>query len=448
MVSAILTTAWSDVRATRYSWFAVAVTLAAAGAATAYSLAFLIDGEQGAAEVGGTLLGFALIGTVCATTSITGLVVNERRRTYARWKLVGMSGAAAFTVVMVQVLTVTMIAVVPGTLLACPLVPWAAGYFAVQGAPLGDPDVGLDVIVIAVAICMGAVVLGSVGKVLAVSRVRPVAALRTAVAPTARPGILATAWSLMMAVALVMFLTSDEIHEEGAVLGVQVIVLLTVLPVTGWLSLALLHWTRLLHIFGPSARVAAGGSRIRSAFTNAQVLPWFLLAGLIVGIGSPMMVLVRADGAELTGAELLVPMLAPAVIPPLAAGIASILVLSPRMRTDVRVLIGAGAGRRHLLGVIGWESLVVVVSAGMLTLAVTVPGIAVANAVYRGEPWPPNWWTDILWVPFGVIAGAMWLLISAVSFLMRPTLHEKGGGASSRHRLSPLNSRAVLPHSG
>lgn len=426
MLGAILTTAWSDIRATRYSWFAVAVTLTAAGAATAYSLAFLIDGDQGAAEVGGTLLGLALVGTVSATTSITGLVVNERRRAYARWKLVGMSGAAAFTVVMTQVFTVTVIAVVPGALLAFPLVPWAADYFAAQGAPLGDPEVGLDVIVIAVAVCAGAVVLGSLGKVLAVSRVRPVAALRTAVAPTARPGILATGWSLMMTVVLVMFLTSGEIHEDGAVLGVQVIVLLTVVPVTGWLMLALLPWTRLLHIFGPSARVSAGGSRIRSAFTNAQVLPWFLLAGLIVGIGSPMMVVVRADGAELTGAELLVPMLAPAVIPPLTAGIASILVLTPTMRADARVLVRAGGGRRHLLEVIGWDSLVVVVTAGMLTLAVTVPGIAVANAVCRGEPWPPGWWTDILWVPFGVIAGAMWLLISGVSFLARPTSPGRG----------------------
>lgn len=426
MLGAILTTAWSDIRATRYSWFAVAVTLTAAGAATAYSLAFLIDGEQGAAEVGGTLLGLALIGTVSATTSVTGLVVNERRRAYARWKLVGMSGVSAFTVVMAQVLTVTMIAVLPGALLAFPLVPWAADYFAVQGAPLGDPEVGLDVIVIAVAVCMGAVILGSLGKVLTVSRVRPVVALRTAVAPTARPGILATGWSLMMTVALVMFLTSDDIHEDGAVLGVQVIVLLTVVPVTGWLLLVLLNWTRLLHVFGPSARVAAGGSRIRSAFTNAQVLPWFLLAGLIVGIGSPMMVMVRADGAELTGAELLVPMLAPALVPPLAAGISSILVLVPRMRTDARVLLRAGAGRRHLLGVIGWDSLVVVVTAGMLTLAVTVPGVAVANAVYRGEPWPPGWWTDILWLPFGAIAAAMWLLMSAVSCLVRPTSPGRG----------------------
>lgn len=426
MLGAILTTAWSDIRATRYSWFAVAVTLTAAGAATAYSLAFLIDGDQGAAEVGGTLLGLALVGTVSATTSITGLVVNERRRAYARWKLVGMSGAAAFTVVMTQVLTVTVIAVVPGALLAFPLVPWAAGYFAAQGAPLGDPEVGLDVIAIAVAVCVGAVVLGSLGKVLAVSRVRPVAALRTAVAPTARPGILATCWSLMMTVVLAMFLTSGEIHEDGAVLGVQVIVLLTVVPVTGWLVLVLLPWTRLLHIFGPSARMSAGGSRTRSAFTNAQVLPWFLLAGLIVGIGSPMTVVVRADGAELTGAELLVPILAPAVIPPLAAGIASILVLTPTIRADARVLVRAGGGRRHLLGVIGWDSLVVVVTAGMLTLAVTVPGIAVANAVCRGEPWPPGWWTDILWVPFGVIAGAMWLLISGVSFLARPTSPGRG----------------------
>lgn len=75
---------WSDLKATWLSWTAVAVTLLVSATGTAFSLAVLITGEEDAGELGGTVLGFAVIGIIAAVTSSTGLVVNERRRTYAR----------------------------------------------------------------------------------------------------------------------------------------------------------------------------------------------------------------------------------------------------------------------------------------------------------------------------------------------------------------------------
>lgn len=420
--AATAVTAWTDLRATRLSWLAVALTLLVSGTGTAYSLAFLVHGDDEAAELGGTVLGLSLVGTVCATTSVTGLVVNERRQVYARWKLLGMPGPVVFLVVTGQLLVVAVAAAVPGVLLAAPLVPRAADYFAEYGAPLGQPVLDRDVALLATAVCVAAAVVGALGKALSVARVRPAVALRAGVVPTARPGVVATLWSLFMACGLVALLTSEDLRENGAVLGVQLILLVTVVPVTGWLLLVVLNWTRVLtvdRVFGPAAGIAADSTRVRSAFTAAQVLPWFLIAGMVVGIGSPMAVMLQADGGQTDGEELLVPLLAPAVVPPLVAGLATVLVLVPRVRGDNRVLLQAGASARHFLGILGWESLVVVATAGLLTVAFTVFGMATVNTVYLDDPWPADWWTHILWGPFAGILVVMWVLVVLTSAPVR-----------------------------
>lgn len=407
--------AWTDLRATRLSWVAVAATLAASAAGCAFSLAFLITGSDDAGEIGGVILGFALVGIIAAVASVTGLVVNERRRTYARWKLLGVPGPGVFGIVLFQVLLVAVVASVPGALLAVPLVPPAADYVASQDAVLGEPVVTLQVAVIAVVVCVSAALCGALGRAFSVSRVRPVVALRAAVVPRSRPGLLATGTGVFFGIGLVAMLTSGDLHEDGAVVGAQLILFMTVAPLTGWILPPVLQWTRVLRLFGVAARTAADSVRVRSAFTCAQVMPWFLVAGTVVGVGSPMMVMVRAEGGELDGLGVAAVMFAPAVIPPLVAGLASVLVMEPRHRQDAAVLYRAGASLLQRRAVGWWESAMVVVSAGLLTLLFTVPGVALTNHVIRDEVWPPEWWRDILWGPLGVILAVMWVLVAAVT---------------------------------
>ncbi|MGO1948613.1 MAG: FtsX-like permease family protein [Mycobacteriaceae bacterium] len=419
MIGAVLRLVRTDMRAARLSWLAVACTLFVSGTGAAYAMAFLIEGEEDAGELGGTMLGMAIIGIASAVASVSGLAVNERRRTCARWKLLGLPGPDVFVVVMLQVLVVAVVASVPGALLAVPVVTPAAEYMAQRGTPLGDPQVTGAVLAWSVVICVGAALLGVLGKVFAVSRVRPTAALRAAVVPVARPGVLATGLGLMMTAAVVAIASTEDLSENGSVIGVHVMGLLAVVPLTGWLMYPVLQWTRVLRFFGPAARVAADSVRVRSAFTSAQVVPWFLVGGMVVGIGSTMIVVVNAGGGEITGVDLLVPMFAPAVLPPLVAGIASTLVMAPRARQDTLVMHRAGAGRRHLSRIVGWESVAVVVSAGLLTLLYTVAGTAAANDALYGTVWPQDWWTDILWAPFAAILAVMWLLVASVTALVR-----------------------------
>lgn len=407
--------AWTDLKATWLSWAAVAVTLVASGTGCAFSLAFLVTGSDDAGELGGVVLGFALIGVIAGVTAVTGLVVNERRRTYARWKLLGLPGAGVFTVVLLQVLVVAVVAAVPGALLAVPLVPPAADYFAAQDATLGDPQVTALVAGIAVAVCVAAAVLGVLGRAWKVARVRPVAALRDAVVPKGRPGIVATGTGLMFGASVVAIACTEDLSEDGGVLGLQMMVLLTMVPLTGWYLPLLLQWTRVLRFCGVSARTAADSVRVRTAFTCAQVLPWFLVAGSVVGVGSPMTVLLHAEGGEVDGLGIAAVMFAPAVLPPLVAGLASVLVMRPRHLADAVVLARAGASVGQRRAVAWWESAAVVASAGILTLLLTVPGVVVANHLYRDAFFPDDWWRDILWGPLAVILVVMWVLVAAVT---------------------------------
>lgn len=415
MFNELFRLAWTDLRATWLSWAAVAVTLVASGTGCAFSLAFPVTGTDDAGELGGVVLGFALIGALSAVTTVTGLVINERRRTYARWKLLGLPGLGVFTVVLLQVLVVAVAAAVPGVLLAVPLVLPATDYIAAQDATLGAPQVTPLVAGIAVAVCVVAALVGVLGRAWKVARVRPVAALRAAVVPKGRPGIVATGTGLLFGVSAVAIGFSEEVAEDGGVLALQMMVLLTMVPLTGWYLPVLLQWTRLLRFFGVAARTAADSVRVRTAFTRAQVLPWFLVAGSVVGVGSPMMVLVHAEGEHVDGLGVAAVMFAPAVLPPLVAGLASVLVMRPRHLADAVVIFRAGATRGQRRAVAWWESAAVVVSAGLLTLLLTVPGVAVANHIYRGVFFPDGWWRDILWTPLAIILAVMWVLVAVVT---------------------------------
>jgi hypothetical protein len=89
--------------------------------------------------------------------------------------------------------------------------------------------------------------------------------------------------------------------------------------------------------------------------------------------------------------------------------------MRPRHVVDAVVLHRAGASVGQRRAVAWWESAAVVVSAGILTLLFTVPGVVVTDHIYRDAFFPDDWWRDILWAPLGVILAVMWVLVAAVT---------------------------------
>jgi hypothetical protein len=123
-----------------------------------------------------------------------------------------------------------------------------------------------------------------------------------------------------------------------------------------------------------------------------------------------------SDGGEVDGLGVAAVMFAPAVLPPLVAGLASVLVMRPRRVADAVVLHRAGATVGQRRAVAWWESAAVVDQRGD-------PHPAVHRARGGGrrphlpgrELFPDGWWRDILWAPLAVILAVMGVLVAAVT---------------------------------
>ena len=420
MSGVVLSVARSDIRANALSWLAFALVLFAAGTGVACALAFLVTGGGEAEELGGTVLGMALMSVFASTTTLSGLIVDERRRVYASWKLAGMSGAAASGVIFVQVVVVAGVSSLGGSLIAPPLVGAMVAQVRQERIDVGDPRVNLAVILLAVAICAAGAAGGSLGRAVSVGWRPAVKSARGAAVPKVRPGGWATLIGVTFAGTAAVLPFTDELRgDPTAGIGIATIVLIAMVCLLPWFIRPVLQWTRALHVCGVSARVAAGSARARTAFTSAQVVPWFLLAGMVVGVGSPIKALSAIEeeaGASNFGLTFM--LLAPAFVPALVAGIGSLCVMAPRAWADGRTLARAGASAGQHRLVLTGEVFAVTVTVGLLTLVLAFCGVALTNVTAAGTAFPPGWWESILWAPLAAILSVQFALMAGVKMLL------------------------------
>lgn len=416
LVSVAARDLWDD----RLSWLGLLLTLVTAGAGTTCAVAYLLTGSDAGTGFGGTVLGMMVLSVVAASSTLSGLMLDERRATYARWRLAGVSGAGVAAVVLARTTLVAAVGAVLGTLTAPALLPGASHLLALNGSPLPEPPVTVTVAAVAVGVCVGSTLLGVLRPTVAVAWAPPLVAVRSAVVPRSRPRVAPTLLGLLFGASFVALLLDDAFRRDPSN-GVATVLLvtMTLVPLAGWYIGPLLQWTRLLHVAGPTARVAAGSVRARSAFTSALVVPWFLVASMTVGLGSSLSVLVTAQGGDAAALWSGLALLSPVAGPPLVAGLGSVCVMRRRRVVDDRTLRGAGASRRHRAAVVGWEAVCVVVTVAVLTLAVTVAGVATTETALVGRPFPAGWADAVLWFPLGVVLGVMLVLVTLLGLLVR-----------------------------
>lgn len=416
MSGVVMDVARSDIRANALSWLAFALTYFAAGTGVACALAFLVTGGGEAEELGGTVLGMALVSVFASTATLSGLIVDERRCVYASWKLAGMSGAAASGVILTQVVAVAGLSSLGGSLVAPPMVGAMVAQVRLEGIDVGDPRVNLAVIAFAVGICAAGAVGGSLGRAVSVGWLPAVKAARGAAVPKVRPGVWATVFGLTFAATgLILPFTGEMRGDPTAGVGIATIMLLAVVCLMPWFIRPVLQWTRALHPCGVAARVAAGSARARTAFTAAQVVPWFLLAGMVVGVGSPIKALSAIEEeAGVSDLGMTFMLLAPAMVPALVVGVGSLCVMAPRARSDERTLARAGASIGQRTRALLWEASAVTATVGILTVGLALVGVALTNVTATGSAFPPGWWGSMLWAPLAAILVAMFVLVAGV----------------------------------
>lgn len=420
MNSVVMDVARSDIRANALSWLAFALTYVAAGTGVACALAFLVTGGGESEELGGTVLGMALVSVFASTATLSGLIVDERRRVYASWKMAGMSGAAASAVILFQVVAVAGLSSLGGSLVAPPIVGAMVARVRLEGVDVGDPRVNLAFIAIAVGICASGAVGGSLGRAVSVGWRPAVKAARGAAVPKVRRGVWATVFGLTFAgTGLILPFTGEMRGDPTAGVGIATIVLLAMVCLMPWFIRPVLQWTRALHACGVTARVATGSARARTAYTSAQVVPWFLLAGMVVGVGSPIKALSGVEeGAGVSSLGLTFVLLAPALVPALVAGVGSLCVMAPRTRADERTLARAGASTGQRNRALLWEASAVTATVGILTLGLALVGVALTNVTATGSAFPSAWWASILWLPLVAILSAMFALMAGVKMML------------------------------
>ncbi|MDK8509932.1 hypothetical protein QP948_00670 [Corynebacterium bovis] len=119
LVSVAARDLWDD----RLSWLGLLLTLATAGTGTTCAVAYLLTGSDAGTGFGGTVLGMMVLSVVAASSTLSGLMLDERRATYARWRLAGVSGAGVAAVVLARTTLVAAVGAVLGTLTAPALLP-------------------------------------------------------------------------------------------------------------------------------------------------------------------------------------------------------------------------------------------------------------------------------------------------------------------------------------
>lgn len=402
----------SDIRAAAGSWMAFVLTMGVAGTGVAVALALLIEGTGDSAELGGTILGMALFSVAATTATIAGLILNERRPVYAQWKLAGMPGLAVSVLLVLQFAAVAALGAGIGALPAQFLIAPGAQLMKQEGLSLGDPWLSPLVWWITVIVCASAALAGVLGRTLVIGWQKPMRTSQSATVPRAKPSVLLSCvFAIFVGSTIAIGLTEDLTENPGSVVGFTLLFSMSMVFGVDWFIHPLLQWTRVLELCGPVARVAIGNIRVRSAFSAAQFTPWLLVAGLTVGVGSSLEVLMQhTSGSYSSPPEVIAALFSPMVVPPLVAALTTQLILRPRTIQDDVILYRCGASFRQRWAVKAWESTAVVATVGLVAAGLGVAGVACTNLALLGQAFPAGWWESVLWQPLLWILLAMWLL--------------------------------------
>ena len=165
-----------DLQSNWLSWLAVALTLVVSSGSCTLALAMLVasSGVEGdpAGPLGGTVLGMALCVVVLVTLSQMRLIIAEREPVYRSWRMVGMPGWMILAFILGQVAVVSAAAGLLGVLPARPLLAPCVRALRSDGIPMPDIAITGQVVVIAVAVCMSAALVGALPPLRRVFRPR------------------------------------------------------------------------------------------------------------------------------------------------------------------------------------------------------------------------------------------------------------------------------------
>lgn len=193
-----------------------------------------------------------------------------------------------------------------------------------------------------------------------------------------------------------------QLKDPGDSLTASMGLVILVALMTPWLIPALDHWTRLCGIAGANVRV-------RRRFSVPHIVPWVLLGGLIVAVGSGVMMLKGTESLDtLSSGRVFAAFLGPVVAPSIVGVVLTSLIMRSRIANDVRGLRLSAASPAAWARVQVGEACCLTVTAALIIIALSTKVVMLLNQLLHSDS-PSGMsalWeglAGVWWAPFGLI---------------------------------------------
>ena len=396
-----------DLQSNWLSWLAVALTLVVSSTSCTLALAMLVASsgaeENPAGPLGGTVLGMALCVVVLVTLSQMRLIIAEREPVYRSWRMVGMPGWMIVAFILGQVAAVSAAAGFLGVLPARPLLDPCVRALRSDGIPMPDIAVTGQVTAIAVAVCTSAALVGALPPLRRVFRPRT----------PAHPMWLLVKFLLAAAAIGGTVYGCLHIDDPGDLLSAEMGLVILVALFLPWLMPGIDQWTRM-------AGIAGANVRVRRHFSTPHIVPWVLLGGFIVAVGSGLRFGNDAGaGGTLSSWQVFVALLGPVFAPSIVGAVLTSLLMRGRIASDIHGLTLAGATPSAWARVqVGEAACLTLTAAGVvwaLCLATLLPlHHLLTPQVSFGRTLVEELW----WSAFAVIFGVMFIALGVVKLAL------------------------------
>ena len=396
-----------DLQSNWLSWLAVALTLVVSSTSCTLALAMLVASsgaeENPAGPLGGTVLGMALCVVVLVTLSQMRLIIAEREPVYRSWRMVGMPGWMIVAFILGQVAAVSAAAGFLGVLPARPLLAPCVRALRSDGIPMPDIAITGQVTAIAVAVCMSAALVGALPPLRRVFRPRT----------TAHPVWLLVKFLLAAAAIGGTVYGSLHIDDPGDLLSAEMGLVILVALFLPWLMPGIDQWTR-------AAGIAGANVRVRRHFSTPHIVPWVLLGGFIVAVGSGLRFGNDAGvGGTLSSWQVFVALLGPVFAPSIVGAVLTSLLMRGRIASDIRGLTLAGTTPSAWARVQVGEAACLTLTAAGVVWALCLATLLPLHHLLTPQVSFGRTLVDELWWPaFAVIFDAMFIAVGVVKLAL------------------------------
>lgn len=414
-----------DLQSNWLSWLAVALTLVVSSSSCTLALAVLVASpgaeENPAGQLGGTVLGMSLCVVVLVTLSQMRLIIAEREPVYRSWRMVGMPGWVILFFILGQVAVVSAGAGLLGVLPALPLLAPCVRALRSDGIPLPDIAITGQVVVIAVVVCMSAALVGALPPLRRVFRPRA----------ATHPAWLIVKFLLAVAAIGGTVYGCLHIDDPGDLLSAEMGLVILVALFLPWLMPVLDQWTR-------AAGIAGANVRVRRSFSTPHIVPWVLVGGFIVAVGSGLRFGNDAGaGGTLSSWQAFLALLGPVFAPSIVGAVLTSLLMHGRIAADIRGLTLAGASPTAWARVqVGEAACLTLTAAGVVWALCLATLLPLHRLLTPQEALGRTILEELWWPSFAVIFGAMFIALGVVKLALAGFVHTRVASFAEGERVS------------